>query len=101
MDRVYILECNWLYKIWYTAQENLSNRINQMKTWNPFTINTVRDYHCEDNDWLKKEQRLHKLYHDKRKEWEWFKLNQTDLIQIDKLMWVDIIDRELQWKKKQ
>jgi hypothetical protein len=98
MEKVYILECNWYYKIWFTSQETVEKRVDSMKTWNPMPINIVKVYDCPDKDWREKEKKLHYFLADKNHSLEWFKLSKSDFIIIDKLMWLDII--EIQLKKQ-
>jgi hypothetical protein len=95
MEKVYILECNWFHKIWYTNQEAVEKRVDNMKTWNPFPINILKVYECEVWTWTKKEKQLHNFFQHKNHQLEWFKLNKWDFLQIDRLMWIDLVEREI------
>lgn len=99
MDRVYILECNDFYKIWYTSQKDVNMRVKQMKTWNPFPISIVREYLRYDNDGKGKECLLHSIYSNKRKSLEWFDLDSDDLMAIDDLMYIEKEELELLQRK--
>jgi hypothetical protein len=86
MEKIYILESAWLYKIWFTTW-NVKDRIKSMKTWNPMPIDIVREYSVED--WKKEESNLHKRFFTKRMQWEWFKLSFKDLEKIDDIFNVE------------
>lgn len=84
MEKLYVLENYWLYKIWFTKW-TIENRIKSMKTGNPVPIKIHNVY--EVSDWRAEEKLLHNKFKNKRVQGEWFKLSILDLQWIDKKFW--------------
>jgi hypothetical protein len=90
MEKIYLLECNWLYKIWFTKW-TVEKRVASMTTWNPHKISIIWDYDVVD--WKKEEQKLHRRFSQKRKRWEWFNLCDRDIEYINTKLENNLEDR--------
>lgn len=78
---IYILECNWIYKIGKTIQ-NIKNRLSTLQTWNPYKINLLKEYNTDFLNY--DEKNLHSIFIKKKFKNEWFNLNKEDLYFIEK-----------------
>lgn len=79
---VYIIRSDYGYKIGMT--KHIKDRLQLFGVKLPFEIEQVKIYKGETYTELEKE--LHLLYDHNRLNGEWFKLSDSDLIKIDKLM---------------
>lgn len=64
------------YKVGITKR-NIKQRISELQTGCPDEIILVNSYKCEH--YRKLEGWLHRLYHNKRMEGEWFMLEESDI----------------------
>jgi hypothetical protein len=86
---VYILESNWLYKIWITTNKfTLKDRVKKLQCWNPYKINVIHLIATANTKEL--EDRLHEKYKQQHINWEWYNLNDE---QLQYLMWFDVIKK--------
>lgn len=79
MKSVYVVECEWLYKIWIT--ENIKSRTSQIQTGNSKKINII--FVSEKKYTKKEEEWLHEKFKEKRVHWEWFNLGADDVYFIN------------------
>lgn len=79
---VYLMkDASGLYKIGATA--HLEKRIEQIKSTNP-TIQLVR--FAESEDPMSLERRLHHHFSEKRDHGEWFRLDESDVVEIGRVL---------------
>ena len=76
MSKVYILECNGLYKVGVTS--NVSKRIKQLQTGNGFKIKEVVSYEFFDMAYYI-ENKLHNKFKECNMLGEWFSLSEFGL----------------------
>lgn len=68
---------NKIYKIGYTKRE-VSQRINELKTGNPYEFDIVEVYQAE-NYGSAIEGKLHRTFRSKKINGEWFELDEDDI----------------------
>lgn len=78
---IYVIKSWHLYKVWKT--KNLKTRTKKYITENPYLLELIHCY--EVLDMTKEEKRLHLIFSDKRKRWEWFLLSKEDILYIKTL----------------
>lgn len=66
-------------KIWYS--KNVDSRIKQIQTWCPYKIELINKIPW----WVDLEEKYHELYKVKRVTWEWFELNDDDILFLKSL----------------
>lgn len=78
---IYVIRSWDLYKVWKT--NNIKTRTKKYITENPYLLDLIHCY--ETLDMTQEEERLHLLFSDKRKRWEWFSLSEDDILYIKTL----------------
>lgn len=100
MNYVYLLRCEDVYKI--GVAHNVADRINQLQTGNSNKI--IESYSVPIGDMAYHvERKLHKLYEHCKVKGEWFRLTDSDVTVITKLLMIEAqavskvssIDKEL------
>lgn len=81
-NKVYVLKAGEYYKIGITSRE-VSKRIRDMQTGNPYTIECIAEYNIDSA--ITVERVLHNKYTCKRLSGEWFNLDTDDLSDIAKI----------------
>ena len=76
MGKMYLLECNGLYKIGVTTR-SMKNRIKDLQTGNPYIISLV--FHKACINYIDMEKYFHNKFADKRLVGEWFALDKKDI----------------------
>lgn len=78
---IYIIKCSWKYKIGKTI--NIEDRKKKYITENPCEIEVVHFF--ETKEYSKKEKEIHKMFEHKNIHWEWFELDDNDIIFLKSL----------------
>lgn len=76
---VYVLECEWFYKIWCTKTQNyksLSNRLKNICIWNPFEVKLLWYIFVDDSYYI--ESIFHRKFIDKKVRWERFNISKEE-----------------------
>lgn len=85
MGYVYLLECisdyEQVYKIGYTKNKKISQRISNLQTGNQDDMEPL--YMFETKHGRKLETALHNMYSHKRINREWFQLDLTDVVNFE------------------
>jgi Meiotically up-regulated gene 113 len=78
---VYIIKQTeeYLYKIGYTKSSDITKRLSQLQTGNPYHLEIIGSFQCAGQA---TEKALHSLFSQKRKTGEWYGLNPEDVKNI-------------------
>lgn len=79
---VYLIRCNEFVKIGTTG--NLKRRLNGLRGSNPYPLEVIYSKRKENARAV--EQKLHKLFKEKRERLEWFKLTEEDILKIKEIL---------------
>lgn len=81
---IYLVECNWYYKIWSTKNKSFKKRIETLQTWNPYKLKLYKMFKVTDRFYF--ENQLHIKFKDKNIRWERFILDEKDIEYIDEYL---------------
>lgn len=74
----FVQDSHWFVKIWWS--KNPEKRLSKFITENSWKIELIHQIYCDDR--FKRESEFHNMFSEKRMNWEWFDLSDSDINKI-------------------